>query len=79
MVVVTVGLMAYIVNLSTAREFRQYISQGGMMYIQSITSSLAQFYSQEQSWVGVQNILPNLLGSQNDRIVIPPTNGWVKI
>ena len=77
MVVVTVGLMAYIVNQSTVREFRQYISQGGMMYIQSVTSSLEQFYSQEQSWAGVQNILPSLLGSQNDRIVIADSSGEI--
>jgi len=70
MVVVSVGLMAYLANLSTTREFRQYISQGGMMYTQSVGDSLSQFYSQRESWADTQEILGNLLRSRNDRLIV---------
>lgn len=77
MVVVSVGMMAYITNLSTTREFRQYISHGNMMYTQSVGDSLGQFYLQEQAWAGIQGILGNLPMSENDRFVIADISGVI--
>jgi len=70
MVVVSVGLMAYITNLSTTREFRQYVSQGSMMYVHTVGNSLSQFYAQRDSWADVQDTLDNLLRSDNDRLIV---------
>ena len=55
-VVVSVGLMAYLTNLSTTREFQQYISQGNMMYTRSLADSLGDLYTKEQSWEDFQEI-----------------------
>ena len=76
-VVVSVGLMAYLTNLSTTREFRQYISHGNMMYTQSVADSLSQFYAQEQSWTGIQNTLASMLRSTADRLVIANKSGVI--
>ena len=51
MVVVSIGLMAYLTNLSTAKEFRQYISCINVVYAEKVEQSLALFYSKEHSWV----------------------------
>ena len=76
-VVVSVGLMAYLTNLSTTREFRQYISHGNMMYTQSVADSLSQFYAQEQSWTGMQNTLASMLRSTGDRLIIANSSGVI--
>ncbi len=76
-VVVSVGLMAYIVNLSTTREFRQYISHGNMMYIQSVENALSQFYSQGESWADLQETLGSMLRSRNDRLVVADSAGAI--
>jgi len=77
MVVVSVGLMAYLTNLSTAREFQQYISHGNMMYAQSVADGVGQFYARKQSWSGIQETLAVFLRSQNDRLVVADTSGVV--
>jgi len=76
-VIICVGLMAYLVNLSTAREFRQYILQGNMMHTQQIADSLSQFYSQNQQWPGVDIILEGLIWSGNTRLVVADSSGLV--
>ena len=75
--VVSVGLMAYLTNLSTTREFRQYISHGSMMYTHSVADSLSRFYIQEQSWVGIQGILGSLLRSESDRLILADDAGVI--
>ena len=77
MVVVSVGLMAYITNLSTTREFRQYISHGNMMYTQSVEDTLSQFYAQGESWANIQGRLGNLLRSGNDRLIVANSSGII--
>ena len=76
-VVICVGLMAYLVNLSTTNEFRQYIYQGNMMRTQQIADSLSQFYSQNQEWSGVDIILEGLIWSGNTRLVVADSSGLV--
>ena len=76
-VVVSVGLMAYITNLSTTREFRQYVSYGSMMYTQSVGDTLGRFYAQENSWASIQEILGNLLWSRNDRLIVADNSGAI--
>ena len=76
-VVVSVGLMAYITNLSTTREFRQYVSHGSMMYAQSAGDTLSRFYAREDSWNNVQNLLGDRLWSGNDRLVVADNSGAI--
>jgi len=59
-VVVSVGLMAYLTNLSTTREFQQYVSQGNMMYTRSLADSLGDLYVEAQGWTTIQETLQSL-------------------
>ncbi|MFC1981190.1 sensor histidine kinase [Chloroflexota bacterium] len=76
-VVVSVGLMAYITNLSTTREFRQYVSQGSMIHVRVVEDSLSRFYTQRDSWSDVQAILGNLLRTGSDRLIVADGSGEI--
>ena len=76
-VVVSVGLMAYLTNLSTTREFQEYVSQGNTMYAQRVEDTLSQFYAQEGSWTKIQDLLGNLLRSGNDRLIVADSSGII--
>lgn len=76
-VIVSVGLMAYLTNLSTAREFRQYIIQGNTMHASGVGDSLSGFYSRQGSWSGVQVVLPGLLRMNGDRLIVADISGIV--
>ncbi len=77
MVIISIGLMAYLTNLSTAREFRQYISRANAIYVQRVERTLALFYIKEQSWAGIQSALETSLQSEDDRLVVANNNGVV--
>ncbi|MFC1872049.1 sensor histidine kinase [Chloroflexota bacterium] len=76
-VVVSVGLMAFLTNLSTTREFQQYVSQGNMMYTQSLADNLGEFYADEQGWDNLQETLENLGISTSWRILVTDSTGTV--
>ncbi len=76
-VIVSVGLMAYLINISTSREFRQYASQGCGMYAAGVANVLGSFYERDQSWAGIDEFLPNLLKSSGDRLVLTDNAGVV--
>jgi len=76
-VVISIGLMAYLVNRSTTSQFQQYVIQGNAMHTQGIDNSLAAFYSEQQSWNGVQTILPGMLRMDGDRLIVANSNGIV--
>lgn len=76
-VIVSVSLMAYLTNLSTAREFRQYVIQGNTMHASGVGDSLSGFYSRQGSWSGVQVVLPGLLRMSGDRLIVADISGIV--
>ncbi len=76
-VAVSVGLMAYLTNLSTAREFQQYIISGNTMHTQGVGESLSNFYSRQGSWNGLQEVLPGLLRMGNDRLIVADSGGVI--
>ena len=76
-VVVSVGLMAYLTNLSTTREFQQYISRGNMMYTQSLADSLGDLYAEEQGWNNIQETLRSLPLSTSVRILVTDSSGVI--
>jgi len=76
-VVVSVGLMAYLTNLSTTREFQQYVSRGNMMYAQSLAGSLGDLYAENQGWNNIQETLQSLPLSTSERILITDNLGIV--
>ncbi len=76
-VVVSVGLMAYLTNISTTREFQQYISRGNMMYTQSLADSLGDLYAEEQGWNNIQETLRSLPLSTSVRILVTDSSGVI--
>lgn len=76
-VIISVGLMAYLTNINTTREFGQYLSQGNQRYVQQTSDTLSQLYAQNGSWSYIQSLLVNLLRSNNDRLVVADTSGVV--
>ncbi|MFC1869850.1 sensor histidine kinase [Chloroflexota bacterium] len=76
-VVISVGLMAYLTNINTTREFGQYISQGNQQYVQNTSHALGQIYSREGNWTRIQTLLPALLRSTADRLVVADASGVI--
>ncbi len=76
-VAIAVGLMAYLTNVNTTREFTQYVTQGNQKNIQSTSDALSQLYYQEGNWDGVQSLLPGFLRSPNDRLVVADASGII--
>ena len=76
-VIVSVGLMAYLTNQNTTREFREYIIQGNVMHASGVGNSLAGFYSRQGNWNGVQTVLPSLLMINGDRLIVADTSGII--
>jgi two-component system, OmpR family, sensor histidine kinase BaeS len=77
MVMVSIGLMAYLTNLSTVRELRHYVSNVNTVYVQRIEHNLALFYVKEQSWAGIQSALEASLKSADDRLIVVNNIGVV--
>ena len=78
-VMVTIGLMAYLMNVGTASEFREYASQSSQNYVQSVASVLGSFYERDQDWTELDEVLADLLRSSSDRLVVADSEGivWV--
>ncbi len=76
-VAVSVGLMAYLINISTSSEFRQYTSQRNQRYAEEVASVLGSFYEQDQNWTDIDRLLSNLLRSTSDRLVLTDDAGIV--
>jgi signal transduction histidine kinase len=76
-VVVSVGLTAYLANVSTGREFQSYVQQGSTMYARSVSESLSQFYTQHKDWSGIQDVLLGLLRPSGDRLLVTNSAGII--
>ena len=76
-VIVSVGLMAYITNRSTTQEFRHYITQGSMMYTQDMERMLSELYAQSGGWMNTQGLLDNMPQSSKGRLVVIDSSGVV--
>jgi len=76
-VIIAVALMAYLTNLSTTSEFEQYVSAGNMMYTRSLAGSLADYYSEEESWDNLQKTVESLPVSDSQRIIVADSSGTI--
>lgn len=76
-VMVSVGLMAYLTSQSTTREFRTYIVGVNILYAQDAADTLSQFYTQEQSWNNVQSQLVGLSRCRKDRLIVADSSNVV--
>jgi two-component system, OmpR family, sensor histidine kinase BaeS len=69
-VLLSVGIMAYLTNQNTTAQFQQYLQSGNSAYTQRLVNILEQFYAQQQNWGGVQEILVASLRSNGDRLIL---------
>jgi len=76
-VVISVGLMAYLINLNTTRQFNEYLETTSTRYAETLADNLAQFYADQQSWDGLQSQLRNLQRDRTDHIVVADTGGEI--
>jgi len=76
-VIISVGLTAYLTNRNTSAEFQTYVQQTGMMYSQQASQNLSNYYSANHSWNGVQSLLTALQRSSADRLVLADSSGLI--
>lgn len=76
-VAVSVGLTAYLTHRGTTREFGTFISESRASYLERTEESLANFYSENGSWSGVQNMLESLPTFVNDRFILADNSGTI--
>ncbi len=57
------GIDTYLVSRSTRTQFSQYIDQNGRVFAQQFAPTLAQYYSRQGNWQGVESLLDNPWGS----------------
>ena len=56
------GIDTYLVSRSTRTQFSQYIDQNGRVFAQQLAPTIAQYYSQQGNWQGVESLLNNPWG-----------------
>ncbi|MDP2916686.1 MAG: ATP-binding protein, partial [Dehalococcoidia bacterium] len=76
-VLVSVGIMAYLTNQKTTTEFQRYVEAGGMMYARNVADSLTQFYAGKRSWSGVQEYLSGIPRSPSERLIVADSAGAI--
>lgn len=76
-VVISVGLTAFLVSQSTTHEFQQYLSYCDTTYIQVVGDNLIQNYIQGKGWTDIQGTLTGQLRSKNDRLVLADSSGTI--
>ena len=74
---VAVGTVAYIAGQATDEGFRAYVQTGSSVYAQRVSQSLADYYTTNGTWRGVENLLPALMRPSDDRLVVADDNGTV--
>ncbi len=57
------GIDAFLVSRSTRTQFSQYIDQNGRVFAQQLAPTLAQYYSRQGNWQGVESLLNNPWGA----------------
>lgn len=76
-VVLSVGITAFLVRMSTEREFEQYISECDSIYINHLQHYLVNYYAANNGWEGVQSQLDNQVGMADERLVLADAKGLI--
>ncbi len=67
---IAVAVMALLTNLNTSREFRTYVD-ANPAFVETVSRTMAVVYIQNRgSWTGLNDILPQLLAFEGDRLVV---------
>ena len=76
-VAVSVGLTAYLTHHRTTREFSDFISESRATYMERTEQTLTDFYTENGSWAGVQNLIQIMPTFINDRLILADTSGTI--
>jgi signal transduction histidine kinase len=76
-IVVAVGVVAFLASRATTGEFQRYVERGGMMRHQRFEVFLVGYYTQNRSWSGVQPLVEQMGQITGERIVLADGEGWV--
>jgi len=75
-VCVSVGLTAFLIGLGTRYEFQQYVTNCDVMYTNSLTNFLSDFYKVNNGWNNVESLLDQQV-APGERLVLTDHNGMV--
>jgi len=72
------GIDTYLVSRSTKTQFSRYIDQNGRAFAQQLAPTLAQYYSRQGNWQGVESLLNNPWGASmmNDGMGMMGEENW---
>ena len=76
-IVVAVGIVAFFASRATTGEFQRYVERGGMMRYQRFEMFLAGYFTQNQSWSGVQPLVEQMGQITGERIVLADDGGQI--
>jgi len=76
-IVVAVGIVAFFASRATTGEFQRYVERGGVMRHQRFEGFLAGYYTQNQSWSGVQTLVEQMGQITGERIVLADDVGRI--
>jgi len=76
-VAVSVGLTAYLTHHRTTSEFSNFMSESRASYTERTEQTLIDFYTQNGSWTGVQNLIQSLPTFVSDRLILMDTSGTI--
>ncbi len=74
---IAVAVMAYLTNQNTKSEFQTYID-ANPAFAETVSRTLAVVYMQNRgSWTGLEQVLPQLLAFEDDRLVVADSTGAI--
>ncbi len=74
---IAVAVMALLTNLNTSREFRTYVD-ANPAFVETVSRTMAVVYIQNRGdWTGINDILPQLLAFEGDRLVVADAGGTI--
>jgi signal transduction histidine kinase len=76
-IVVAVGVVAFLASRATTGEFQRYVERGGMMRHQRFEMFLAAYYTQNRSWSGVQPLVEQIGQITGERIAVADGEGLI--
>ena len=76
-IVVAVGMVAFLASRATTGEFQRYVERGGTMLHQRFEMYLAGYYVRNRSWSGVQPLVEQIGQITGERTVLADGEGQV--
>ena len=68
-----------VVNLATASQFRRFVLTGDLIQAQNLSSLLADFYTQQGNWQGVESLLTTGAAVQSEMMEGMMSQGMMRM